>query len=127
MADPAAFTPNREFEVRLGSTIRGTDGSAEVNSPVSGANFTPENGYVKINFRGTAPANADSIVLKIYNNQLASQQVRALPTRQNAGNKNGAFSSLQRLRLPPGLYYFTLERQADEELIFVGKFIVEAR
>ncbi len=127
MANPAAFTPNSEFEARLGSTMRSTDGSAEVKSPVSGANFTPENGFVKINFRGTAPANADSIVLKIYNNQLASQPVRVLPTHQNTGNKTADFSSLQRLRLPPGQYYFTLERHADEELIFVGKFRVGAR
>ncbi len=132
-ADPAAYTPNRAFESRLGSMIRSSDGAAEMSSPSMGATFKAENGMVKINFRGTAPAEADTaqfpLVLKIYDNRvdLNKSLFRILPaiSNRNAADGQWAFSSVQRLRLRPGLYYYTLERQADEDLIFVGKFRVE--
>lgn len=132
MADPADFAVNREFEDRLGSTVRSTDGAAEVQLPRMGANFTPLNGLVKINFQGTAPAGTDDasqpLIIKVYTNQVgASQpQLRILPTisNRNKGAEPWKFSASQRLRLRPGLYYFTLERQAEEELIYVGKFTV---
>jgi len=131
-ANPAAYTPNSAFESRLGSMVRSSDGTAEMTSPVMGAMFKAENGLVKINFRGTAPADADTaqfpLVLKVYDNKvdLNKSLYRILPTI-NTQNVNGiwTFSSAQRLRLRPGLYYYTLERQADEDLIFVAKFWVE--
>ncbi|MBC7774159.1 MAG: hypothetical protein H7246_01870 [Phycisphaerae bacterium] len=132
-ADPAAYTPNRDFENRLGSMIRSSNGTAEMSSPAMGASFKAENGVVKINFRGTAPADADTarfpLALKIYDNRASSGKslLRLLPiiSNRNASNGTWAFSSAQRLRLRPGLYYFTLERQLDEDLIFVGKFRVK--
>ena len=135
MADPAAFATNRDFEARLGSTIRATDGSAEMQSPTLSANFKPQNGLVKINFRGTAPAAADTaqypLVLKIYGNKSAASKplFQLLPSIVQPSNGIGrwTFSTSQQLRLRPGLYYFTVERQADEDLIFVGKFTVGAR
>lgn len=134
MAEPAAFAPNRNFEDRLGSGVRAVGGPAEMQSPAIGANLTPESGFVKITFRGTAPADANDsrqpLVLKIYDNKPASNQplFRALPeVRPQDAAGNWAFFSSQRLRLHPGLYYFTLERQSDEELLFVGKFTVGAR
>lgn len=136
MADPVAFAQNREFEDRLGSGVRATDGSAEMKSPAMGADFAPENGQVKITFRGTAPADADTarypLALKIYTNRPVSSQaspLRVLPTISNRSATTGkwAFYASQTLSLRPGLYYFTLERQADEELLFVGKFTVGAR
>ena len=135
MADPAAFTPNRGFEDRIGSQIRAAGGSVDLQSPAMGANFAPENGFVKITFRGTAPADADTaqypLVLKIYTNKNPSGEAlfRLLPTidnRASAADK-WTFSTVQRLRLRPGLYYFTVERQAEEDLIFTGKFTVGAR
>ncbi len=136
MADPAAFAPNREFEDRLGSGVRATDGSADMKSPAMGADFALENGQVKITFRGTAPADADTarypLALKIYTNRPVSSQappLRVLPTISNRSAATGkwAFYAPQTLRLRPGLYYFTLERQSDEEVLFVGKFTVGAR
>ncbi len=136
MADPAAFALNREFEDRLGSGVRATGGSAEMKSPAMNADFAPENGQVKITFRGTAPADADTarypLALKIYTNRPASSQAplfRVLPTISNRSAATGkwAFYAPQTLRLRPGLYYFTIERQAEEDLLFVGKFTVGAR
>lgn len=135
MADPVAFIPNRGFEDRIGSQIRAAGGSVNLQSPTTGANFTPQNGFVKIAFRGTAPVGADTteypLVLKIYANKTPTGEAlfRLLPT---IGNRHTAtdqwtFSCVQPLRLRPGLYYFTLERQADEDLIFTGKFTVGAR
>jgi len=135
MADPAAFAPNRDFEDRLSGGVRTADATAQMQSPAPGADFTPENGLVKMNFRGLAPADADTarypLALKIYTNQSGSSQplFRLLPAISNRSAVNGkwAFSASQRLRLKPGLYYFTLERVTDEDLIFVGKFTVGAR
>lgn len=131
MADPADFAANREFEDRLGS-VRAANGSAEMQSPGMGTNFLPQNGLVKINFRGTAPPNADTtrypLALNIHSNQPGSEPLfRVLPTISNRSKATGqwAFSTAQRLRLSPGLYYFTVERQADEDIIFVGKFTVD--
>lgn len=132
-ADPAAYIPNRAFEGRLGSMIRSSDGTTEMSSPAMGATFKAENGLVKINFRGTAPDNGDTaqfpLVLKIYDNQVDFRKslYRVLPSinNRNASNGTWAFSSAQRLRLKPGLYYYTVERLADEDLIFAGKFRVE--
>jgi len=135
MADPAAFVPNREFEDRLGSQIRATDGSAEMHSPVTGAHFIPEKGSVKIQFRGAAAASSDTaqfpLILNIYSNRISSAQplLRLSPVIQNRGTtaEKWIFSVSQRLRLQQGLYYFTLERRANEDLIFVGKFTVQSR
>jgi len=133
MADPADFLPNRDFEARLGSTIRTTDGSVEMQSPTLGANFTSANGFVKINFRGTAPADDDvstnPLVLKIYSNRADQPLFNILPVINDRKTATGRwnFSSSQRLRLKPGLYYFTIERKADEDLVFVGKFTVGVR
>ena len=131
-ADPAAFVPNRAFEDRLGIQIRAMGGSAELQSPAPGANFIPENDFIKIDFRGTAPADADTarfpLAINIYANRTAAGQA-LFRLRPNISNRSTArekwtFSLSQRLRLRPGLYYFTIERQADEDLIYVGKFTV---
>lgn len=135
MANRAAFAPNRDFENGISSQIRAIGGPAELQSPAMGAHFTPENGFVKLNFRGTAPADADTaqypLVLKIYSNKTPPGEAlfRLLPTianRASAADK-WTFSTVQRLRLGQGLYYFTLERRAEEDLIFVGKFTVGTR
>ena len=135
MADPKDFLPNRDFEARLGSNIRASGGSAEMQSPALGAGFVPKDGFVKINFRGTAPADADTarypLALKIYANQPIDNQpsFQVLPAITNRSSQPATwtFSSAQRLYLKPGLYYFTIERQAEEDLIFVGKFTVGAK
>ncbi len=131
--DPAAYTPNQEFERRLGSMIRSTGGAAEMISPAKGATIKAENGVVKINFRGNAEADGDTarfpLVLKIYDNQvnLNKSLYRILPAISNRDAADGqwTFASAQRLRLKPGLYYYTVERMADEDLILAGKFRVE--
>jgi hypothetical protein len=116
----------------LGSSVRALGGSAEIQSPAMGANFAFLNGTVKINFRGTAPADGDTaqypLVLKIYDNRPTSGQplFRLLPTitSRNATTGKWTFSLSPTLRLSPGLFYYTIERQADEDLIFVGKLTV---
>jgi len=89
---------------------------------------------VKINFRGLVPADTDTarypLSLKIYTNQSSGQPLlRVLPTIGNRNTATGkwVFSASQRLHLRRGLYYFTVERQSDEDLLFVGKFTVGAR
>ena len=132
-ADPKAYLPNRAFEGRLGSMVRSTDGSVKMNSPAMGATLKAENGTVKINFRGTAPADADTaqfpLALKIYDNKVnfGKPLYRILPTiaDRKTADETWAFSTIQKLQLKPGLYYYTLERVEEEDLIFAGKFRVE--
>ena len=133
MADPAAFKLNRDFEARLGSQIRDAGGSATVKSPAQGADFTPENGSVNILFRGTAPAAADSaqfpLILRIYNNQAAAGRP-VFTTGLKVDRRDSdpwTFSKTSKLSLKAGLYYFTIERTTEEDLIFVGKFTVGAQ
>jgi hypothetical protein len=130
MANPAAFALNRDFEVRLGRQIRAMGGTAEMTSPRAGANFTIQKGYVSVHFRGTSAADNDTaqypLILKIYNNQPAPDRPQ-FTVRPEIILRNAdlwTFSTTQRLRLQPGLYYFTIERFADDDLIFVGKFTV---
>ncbi|MDO8365947.1 MAG: hypothetical protein Q7T20_04055 [Saprospiraceae bacterium] len=132
-ADPAAYIANAEFERRLGSMNRASDGMVKMTSPAMGATFKAENGVVKINFRGTAPAEGDTarfpLVLKVYDNKVdfGKSLYRVFPTimNRNAADGQWSFETGQRFRLRPGLYYFTVERKFDEDLIFAGKFKVE--
>lgn len=132
LAYPPDFAPNRAFEDRLGGNIRSSGAAAEMQSPVINADYKPKNGYVQINFRGSAPADTDTaqfpLVLNIYTNLPDATQpvLRLQPIIKNRESAAGkwTFSSVQKLKLLPGLYYFTLERQANEDLIFVGKFTV---
>ncbi len=131
MADPAAFAANRVFEDRLESVIRSTGGTVKMQSPVPAANFTAQNGLTKLHFSGTVSADADTstypLFVKIYGNRKTEEplfQVPLLLTDRNSASGQWAFSQSPRLRLPPGLYYYTLERRASEEVIFVGKLTV---
>lgn len=134
MANPTDFATNPTFEPRLGSKFRDTDGAGdtvEMQSPVLGANFIPRSVFTNLDFRGTISGAADTavypLVIKIYNNQMNAEplfQVLPIVSGRNSASSQWTFSSSPRLRLRPGLYYFTVERQAGEKIIFVGKFSV---
>lgn len=132
MVDPQAFKPSQNFEDRLSNKLRSAGEQAQLLSPKISENFTPENGMVKIRFLGTAPAEADSIssllILKIYNNSPLpdSPVYQIVPSITNSSqvDTQWSFDITLRLRLKAGLYYFTLERQADEDLLYTGKFFV---
>lgn len=133
MINPAAFTPNQDFERRLGNNLRSVEGSVEIQSPAPGTNFSLKNGMALINFQGTVPASSDTAAypldLKIYDNlsvigQAPLFRIQPAITSRNNASATWIFSSSQRLRLPPGLYYFIVEGRADEDLLFVGKFLI---
>lgn len=132
--NPAAFKPNPAFEARLGNGgIRNSDGpEATMTSPGLGANVNMVNGLVKITFSGSVLPDDDTaqypLLLKIYANTSAAEEVAQFsPRLQDRNASQWAFSTAQSLRLSNGLYYFTLERQAEAELVFVGKFTVGAK
>lgn len=133
MANTAAFKPNPVFESRLGNGGIRSSESAEVafQSPGSGADYTLVNGQVKIQFKGSIKADDDEagfpLQLSLYNNRSTDTPVAQFNPailNRNEQSEKWNFSSKQTLRLPEGLYYFTLERQANAELVFVGKFTV---
>lgn len=135
MGDRRAFRPNPDFEARLGGGIRSTSADAvEVKRPAMGADFPLKHAQADLYFEGIVGADSDTarfpLVLNLYASQ--SAQVPALqlfPTigRQQAATGLWQFSARRRARLAPGLYYFTLERQREGALIYVGKFTVGAR
>jgi hypothetical protein len=134
MADKAAFKPNPVFEARLGNGgIRSTDDTqVKMQSPAKGADFTSINGLVALRFKGTAtPDDSEEtapLQLNIYQNRSADTPVKQLEPRianRNQQAEKWVFSANESLRLSPGLYYYTIERKADAELIFVGKFTVD--
>ncbi len=134
MADRSAFKSNPAFEARLGNGgVRSTDGQVvAMQSPAPGADFKAVQGIVTISFKGTVLADddpsANPIKIHIYASKSTDtplvQWLPDISNRQEAAEK-WSFSSKKALRLAPGLYYFTLERQADADLIFVGKFTVD--
>lgn len=136
MADKASFRPNTVFEARLGNGgIRSTDGAeVQIKIPAVGADFSSQNGLVKVNFAGTVPANEDPqefpLQINLYNNRSSDTPVAqftpAISNRKEPSEKWN-YTSRQTLRLPAGLYYYTLERRTDAELIFVGKFTVDKK
>lgn len=134
MADRTAFKSNPVFEARLGNGgIRSTDGKVvEMQSPALGADFKAVKGVVTLYFKGTALSDDDQSENPIQINIYASKSTdtplaQLLPDISNRNEKTEkwAFSTRKALRLPPGLYYFTIERQIDSDLIFVGKFTVD--
>ena len=136
MADKAAFKPNPMFEARVGNGgIRSTDDKVvEMMSPALNADFTPANGRVQIKFLGSVQADGDTterpLRLKIFASQAAENPVSQFSpaiVNHNKAADHWTFSAVQKLRLPAGLYYFTVERQAEEELIYVGKFTVGSK
>lgn len=136
MADQAAFKSNPMFEARVGNGgIRSTDHQVvEIKRPALGADFTPANGRVQIRFSGSVQADGDTaerpLLLKIFASQSAEKpisQFSPVIVNHDKAAERWIFSAVQKLRLPAGLYYFTLERPAEEELIFVGKFTVGAK
>lgn len=134
MADKAAFKANKVFEARLGNGgIRSSDASeVKMTNPILGADFRSANGQVKISFAGTVPAEEDAeefpLQVSVFNNLSAEKPIAqfapSIPNR-NQQTEPWAFSARQTLRLQAGLYYFTLERKSDGELMYVGKFTVD--
>ncbi len=134
MVDKAAFKANKVFEARLGNGgIRSSDAAeSKMTQPAMGANFTAANGQVKINFSGTIPSEADAeelpLQISVYNNlstDVPVAQFAPQMTNRNQQVEKWTFSSRQMLRLTAGLYYYTLERKSDGELMYVGKFTVD--
>ena len=134
MADRTAFKSNPVFEARLGNGgIRSTDGKVvKVQSPVLGADFKAVKGVVSLHFKGTALSDDDQsenpLQINIYASRSTDTPIAQFTpgiTNRNEKTDKWAFSTKKALRLPPGLYYFTIERQLDSELIFVGKFTVD--
>jgi hypothetical protein len=84
---------------------------------------------VNIPFRGAVSANANTtaypLVIKIFNNR-TEEPLQVLPTLtdRKATSEPWMFNKVARLKLNTGLYYFTVERQADAQIIFVGTFTV---
>lgn len=134
MVNRAAFKPNPAFEQQLGNGgIRSGQGEeVRMKNPVLGADYKAVKGRVKIQFNGTVASDGDTaehpLRVKVFASQSADKPVAQFePNIQNRTAQYWDFSIVQSLRLDDGLYYYFLERQADEQLVFVGKFTVGAK
>ncbi|MCO6479484.1 MAG: hypothetical protein J5I94_22810 [Phaeodactylibacter sp.] len=132
-ADP--FRPNPKLEELAANESRdaGFLVSAEANAvPAPSDKFRA---VVAGMLRSGKPAEEDSIVLYIYDNQLASYQkeqpAAALPLELKrledeevqgfASMNNYTFEKKVEKDLPPGLYYYVIKRKGEDTPLFVGK------
>lgn len=134
MANPADFAINRAFEDHVGSNLRATNGAAELLSPRIGSDFKINNGKVTLFFKGTVGASSDTqrfpLLLKIYNNQPNTEPIFTLNpniSSESRTTSQWAFVLSSKVSMKPGLYYFTIERQEDGDLVYTGKFTVGAK
>ncbi|MDO8970442.1 MAG: hypothetical protein Q7U74_07130, partial [Saprospiraceae bacterium] len=131
MAKGRNFTPNPDFEARMGgSMIRSSAGeSVSIQMPTPATDFKIVQGLAKLQFKGSVPADDDlseqPIAINIFNNKPNSAPVaRILPTISTPNSGTWTFSVKHEAKLSPGQYYFVLERVQSEDLLWVGKFTV---
>ncbi len=134
MANPADFAINRAFEDHVGGNLRATNGAAELATPRIGADLKLYNGKVTLFFKGTVGASSDTqrfpLLLKIYTNQPNAEPVFTLNpniSSESRATSQWAFVLSAKVSMKPGLYYFTIERQEDGDLVYIGKFTVGAK
>lgn len=131
MAKGRNFTPNPDFESRMGgSMIRSSAGeSVSIQMPTPATDFKIVQGLARLQFKGSVPADDDlseqPIAITIFSNKPNSAPVaRILPAISTPNSGTWTFSVKHEAKLSPGQYYFVLERVQTEDLLWVGKFTV---
>lgn len=132
VADPARFKPNPGMEAFIKSNVRSESLQINMSRPALGIRLIPnEKGAVSLSFTGTAEWRDDSspteLVLSFFDNRNTNQPLMAVPIRLQKDALNSLkFDLQQSLKFPPGLYYFTLEEVDKGEVLYAGKFLIEA-
>lgn len=123
--------PNASREALINSQMRSASGVVEVKSPAVSAVFRlDKNGEVSVRFAGSfelddAPPTDGRLVLSIFNNRDKKSVFTGTYSIEAAADGRFSFDFLQRLGLPAGLFYYSLERSWDGEVVWVGRFFLE--
>lgn len=122
--DPADFLPNAEMEDMIVSNIRSEGLEVKISSPANGADFRlDKHGEALIKFAGKMEAEPDAgLVLVIYSTKAVNNPDTTLPLDLKKTADGWAFEIRKGLKLKPGLYYFTVEKEG--EAAYTGKFTV---
>ena len=130
MADPARYQPNPGMEAFVNSHLRSESITIKMRRPANGIRLMPnEKGLVSIRIAGDANWGEDlepsPLILSFFDNRDTNRPLAEMPI---VGNKTSAnsldFDVSKRLKLQPGLYYFTIEAGDKGEILYAGKFLV---
>ncbi len=122
LAMAESFKPNPSMEALAGSFTRGTGPLLQLISPVPNASIKPDSGgVVHLTWRGEAGAGYTEFKLHVYNNQ-SPYPLYAETLTVRSGTL--AVEHHADLRLPPGLYYYTLEHTDTGDMAFAARFTI---
>jgi len=125
--DLSNYVPNASMEALVHGGMMGEGIDLTITSPLNGTDFKSEkNGVTALHFTGTvedmAEGDPTSFKLSVVNN--VNKPIESIPfdLQKDASGKY-RFDLLQRLNVPSGLYYFTLDDQAGNR-VYTGKFTI---
>jgi hypothetical protein len=125
-ANPADFIPNTSME-DSGSR---SEAFLNLNTPNDDDDFALNKaGEALVPFSGSfetkEKATAFDLVLLIFNNRDINNPLKSVPLElQQTAPGELTFDFRQRLTLPPGLYYFSIEFRDDGTPLYNGKFTI---
>ena len=96
------------------------------NSPIQNTTIKKQNDVISLKFKGYIKGNKANFIIKIYSNQPDDYKkdisLYEFHLPLDSGNK---FNLDIEMILPNGLYYYILEKDNDDDPLYIGKFIVK--
>lgn len=127
-ADPENFETNPSMEALVNSSSR-SDGDFALNLtvPINNAPFASDKkGETVIRFAGQLSGNthdpSSELTLNVFNNKDVNSVLVSKSLEVKLESDVLAFDVRQRMKLPFGLYYFTI--QQDGDILYAGKFTI---
>ena len=125
------FTPNPAFETLIAGEIRSRVLDLQIDSPLPEEIFYPNlGGLVPLSFSGeirqqAAKTFSTPFRIVIFGNRDVDQELHSFSFRfkTNKDSKN-SFDISRKLRIDPGLYYYLIQSEEGEQLLYTGKFTV---
>lgn len=121
--NPADFLPNAYLEEFV-EGVRNDEVVIEMTIPQNNTVFKLVNGFVKIGIQGRlVSGDMTQVKLTVFDNQPNSYVDYKPLINKDLKIENQVFSFSEAKEMNPGLYYFILETEEEEQLL-VGKFFV---
>ena len=118
------------MEAFVKGTVRGESLEIKLSHPANGTRFVPDaKGVVTVRFKGSVSMEEGQpltkFVLSFFDNQNSNKPLLDVPVSMQKDTSDLLiFDVQQRLKFPPGLYYFTLEEADKGEVLYAGKFLI---
>ena len=124
------FVPNPAFETLIEGGIRSRALDLVLSEPRMGAFYTQgAGGRTTLEFKGEAHDTEVRLTARfrilIFNNQDVENSIQAFSFRfKKRENENNRFQLSRTLQLDLGLYYFLVQSEDGDQLLYTGKFII---